>query len=410
MRVFAGISTACLVDEQARLRCWGDSSNSKFGAAFEPFEVEGLSTVEKLAIGETHVCALGRVAGEPTHRGVSCWGNALNHRLGASLLGTRDASMAYRVSVPNTVMDVSSTRALTCAVSTSGLHCWGASNVTNERLLGAAVAESGPVHFALGGLAPIGVSVGAEHACVTGTTGSVRCWGDPSRGAVGAAGASEVDLLNLTQGISWSSSSALNARINGQSLNAQAARAGRGGLDMTCLLQGPSGSAAHQVACFGASDTAEFDGNQPNLGLCYTRASPSGAASGSSTCAASGTNFPVLVGTTADLQALPALPLAWGSGEHAVQLEMGGDFGCARSNLGTVRCWGRATDQRLGPASPATRASIPVTAYSAPTASDLATDLALGDLGGCVVVDSYRLRCWGGLAPPAAASTYDGRN
>jgi hypothetical protein len=370
--------------------------------------------VDKLSIGATYICAMGpRSAASPEDRSVYCWGDATNFRLGRSASGTVAASSALEVTQAVQAIDIASGDNASCALAqpsgTYRMFCWGNSAELLGAIGGRIVQYEMPT-----GRVPASVSVGLAHACVTFNDGKVRCWGLSSRLATGypyhSSGASLNEAQALTVPVrAWSSASAGDTNLTfagGAALQAASASADKGSYSMTCVLQGNSGTSANAVACFGAARASEERGNHGLLGHCWGARNASEVTTPGS-CSTTGINYADSVGTATDLGAMPPVTLSWASGDRTEELETGTDFACARSAAGSVRCWGRASSNRLGSAI-STWGSLPVATFNA-SGADRATDIALGETFGCMVLDHYRLRCWGTLAVPAALNTYDGR-
>ncbi len=83
--------------------------------------------------------------------------------------------------------------------------------------------------------------------------------------------------------------------------------------------------------------------------------------------------------------------------ENVEQVALGAEHTCARLADGTARCWGRNGDGRLGNGSRAPSLD-PVVVRGPAGLSELTgiTDIACGDLHSCAVIDTGRVRCWGG--------------
>ena len=100
--------------------------------------------------------------------------------------------------------------------------------------------------------------------------------------------------------------------------------------------------------------------------------------------------------------ALPAVDL--GTGRRAVQVaEVTDDFGCARLDDGTVKCWGfvpymgipldeNAEDLMLGDTPGEMGDALPALAIDG---DRRAVDLCVGTQHGCVVLDDGAIKCWG---------------
>lgn len=170
-------NSTCAVTVRGRLRCWGDNSDGQLAnrdAAPTSVAVAAVgvtSRVARVAIGDTHGCAL-RLLG-----GVVCWGAN-----DAGQLGRRSAQPVAGVAeVPlpgSGVTALSSSEARTCAVRTGGVLCWG--RTAGE---GDAAADPRPVEVLASGAAA--VAVGPTHSCALTDDGRVLCWGANTQGQLG---------------------------------------------------------------------------------------------------------------------------------------------------------------------------------------------------------------------------------
>src|SRR5262249_49192407 len=121
-----------------------------------------------------------------------------------------------------------------CAIVASGVvRCWG-DNSSNQFANGGQPAFSATSLQVATQSAAVAVTAGANHACVIGSTGTVRCWGANNRGQLGnnstQPAAVVVDVQGLTYVVSISA-----------------------GAFFTCAVQ-----AAGIASCWGANDSGEL--------------------------------------------------------------------------------------------------------------------------------------------------------
>lgn len=179
-RLAAGVSNACAVDAQGRLKCWGgdypgDGSDSSYAAV----TVAGLEQgALEVAYGLRHGCAIS------TGGRLRCWGNN-----SAGQLGNGSSSLVFPTAV-DVVGLASGTRAVaaglthSCAITASaGVRCWG-ENGSGQLGDNSTTDRRSPVDVL--GLANISaIAAGDNHTCALTSAGAVKCWGNNSTGQIG---------------------------------------------------------------------------------------------------------------------------------------------------------------------------------------------------------------------------------
>ena len=168
-------------------KCWGDNGGGQIGDAsinvpMRPFAADVAtlgSGVAAIAAGASHSCAL------TTAGGVKCWGDNSYRQVGD---GSATAMLRAPVDVSGLTSGVSAIAVgafHTCALTvTGGVKCWG-SNVNGQIGDGSTTLRPTPVDVAglAGGV--VAIAAGASHTCAILQGGSVKCWGDNSRGQLG---------------------------------------------------------------------------------------------------------------------------------------------------------------------------------------------------------------------------------
>src|SRR6478752_2449684 len=95
--------------------------------------------------------------------------------------------------------------------------------------------------------------------------------------------------------------------------------------------------------------------------------------------------------------ALPSLDL--GSGATVEEIRAGTRHTCARLNTGAIKCWGENTFGELGLGDTASRGDKPGEMGDVLPAVNIgperALSLELGYANVCVVLESFRVKCWG---------------
>ncbi len=244
----------------------------------------------------------------------------------------------------------------TCARFDSGsIKCWG--NAASGRLgygntddIGddETPADIGFVNLGEGAVAE-SVVAGVSHTCVALNDGTARCFGAASVGQIGYG-----NTVPLGDNEAITSVDAID-------LGSPIATIGSGGGAFHSCAALDSGD----VKCWGQATTGKLGivGQTTNIG---------------------------------DNEALSSSPVT-DVGATVVQIAAGQAHTCTRTSLGTVRCWGSQGNGALGHGNgnvtigddetPATAGDVVL--------SDFATDIALGWLHSCAVLEDGSVQCWG---------------
>ena len=202
-----------------------------------------------------------------------------------------------------------------------------------EAMLGHRQSPSGtiPYHRA------VAVSAGGLHTCMLTMTGGVKCWGDnyygqlgDGTGAWGQVSNRPVDVVGLTSGVASVSAS------------------GSGWSGHTCALTSSGG-----IKCWGLNYSGELgDGTTIN------RATPVD-----------------VVGLASDV----------------AQLDTGGNYTCATTTIGGIKCWGENGNGQLGDGTSIDQ-TMPVDVVGLTTG---AQSVSAGRAHACAVTSSGSVKCWG---------------
>lgn len=202
-QIVAGGVHSCALAMSGAAYCWGSNRWGELGTtatlseclggwmrcAFTPVQVAGNTLWEQLAAGSEHTCAI-HVDGR-----VYCWGNNSYRQLGVEDAGSvcsyLDADLPCAltpvpVPLPEhlTFISVTAGGEHSCAVASNGTaYCWG--NATRGRLGASEIATvecrfdarcaREPVRVPGGSWAAI--SAGGNHTCALTTDGETYCWG-----------------------------------------------------------------------------------------------------------------------------------------------------------------------------------------------------------------------------------------
>lgn len=176
----AGATSACLLDSNAGLTCWGAGivGDGTITPQNVPRHVVGLTSgVTSVGIGRQHACVL-------AHGSVQCWGTNEEGPVGDGTTVPR----VVAVPVPGLATGVSAVVAgsdHSCALTTEGgVKCWGR-NAEGQLGDGTTTNRSRPTDVV--GLASgvTRLAAGDEHTCAVTEVGGVVCWGLNSSGQLG---------------------------------------------------------------------------------------------------------------------------------------------------------------------------------------------------------------------------------
>jgi alpha-tubulin suppressor-like RCC1 family protein len=356
--VSAGHSHTCAVLSTGAVRCWGLGTHGRLGSAGTaslgddetPASVDPVQTgvvATAVAAGTTHSCVLSSALK------VRCWG--LGGRLGYgndTQIGDDEApSTAGDVPIGGDVLQLAAGGNHTCARLASGsARCWGFGANAALGYPGTpgtpledigddeTPADAGDIDIG----APIShIAPGLAHTCALLTTGKVRCWGFGGLGRLGYGNTFAI-------GDDESPASAGDVDIGGKVVQLAA------GWYHNCALLETGG-----VRCWGAGNRGLGYGNLDNVGDDEAPAAAGDVG---------------VVGTV-------------------VQLAAGGEHTCALLDTGTVRCWGWSQYGALGYGN-----EDPILAASAAGEVPLggrAVKISAGFSHTCAVLEGGTLRCWG---------------
>jgi cysteine-rich repeat protein len=361
----------------------------------------------RLATGNVHTCAL------LDNGAVRCWGRGISGRLGygnTNNIGDNEVpASGGNVNVGGNVIQISAGDLHTCALLGNGaVRCWGYGaegrlGYGNINQIGDDEEPAAAGDINVGGTV-IQISAGGHHTCALLNTGTVRCWGYGGSGQLGYGNTANI-------GDSETPASAGNVNIGGTVIQIAAGRY------HTCALLN-TGS----VRCWGIGESGQLGyGNTNNIGDDETPASAGNvnvggpvtqiAAGGAHTCALLDTGTVRCWGAASEGKLgygnmnsigdneTPASAGNVNVGGPVIQIAAGNGHSCALLDTGTVRCWGDGNSGRLGYGNTSHIGDNeePASVGNVNVGGSV-IHLATGGGHTCALLDTGTVRCWGGGA------------
>lgn len=194
----AGGAHNCALLAGGTVKCWGNNGHGRLGDGSDtdrtkPVDVKNLKGVRSIAAGDYHTCA---VLSDGT---VKCWGSDINHQLGVANAPNRQL---LPTTVPGVagVTEVAAGQGHTCALHSDGtVSCWGNNargalgsgdhwvNWASRKVVGVSTATS--------------IAAGGSHTCVGLSDGTAKCWGSNSLGELGDGTSEQRDLPVSVSGL-----------------------------------------------------------------------------------------------------------------------------------------------------------------------------------------------------------------
>lgn len=285
---------------------------------------------------------------------VRCWGSAGAGRLGyanAIQIGDDETPASVgAVDLGGSALQVSAGENLTCALLTTGaVRCWGdgqggQTGYGNVAILGDNETPASVGDINLGGRA-VEISVGRYHSCARLDTGAVRCWGYNVLGQLGYGNTNNI-------GDDEAPASAGDVNLGGPVSQIAC------GESFSCAVM-----TTGAVRCWGDNSSGKLGyGGGGNIG---------------------DDEVPVSAGDVS-------------LGETAVRVVAGYQFACALLASGAVRCWGDNFFGQLGYGNTTNIGDDEVPSSVSPVnAGGAVRNLFAGDTHVCALLDGGALRCWG---------------
>jgi len=337
----AGSFHTCARLQDGTLRCWGLNDSGQLGDgtttnALTPVAVAGVAGAAAVSGGGFHTCA------RFPDGTLECWGRNDSGQLGDPATTTFSSATPVRVTGITSAASMTAGGFHTCALLGDGtVQCWGENdfgqlgNGTSDPVPGSPTTVN-PTPVAVSGItSAVAVSAGGWHTCALLRDGTIQCWGQNTYGQLG-------DGSPITRPAPGRSSTPVTVTGITTAIAIEA------GIFHTCARL-----ADGTLRCWGRNDEGRL---------------------GNGTTADSST--PTIVSGIAPAAAAPGA-------EHA----------CALLQDGTVRCWGDNNWGQLGNGSPAgATATTPATAVTGITT---ATAASSGAEHTCALLQDGSVQCWG---------------
>ena len=416
-QLFSGDAHSCAFNSIGSLKCWGNGSSGQLGIGSSesmgdesdemssnlPFVDLGTGLYPtSMALGNSHSCAIF------VNGSLKCWGEMKYLGLGFSDSGgfgdgygeTGD-NLPF-VSLPSglNVTSISAGHHHTCAVfNDSNMTCWGENSagqlgIGHQNFIGDGANEMGDNLDMID--KPTGKNVskmalGMEHTCVIWDDGSVSCWGENQYGQLGIGSSTDVGTDSSHMGDSLATVSLPSGTI---AVDITA------GSEFTCVLLDDN-----SVRCWGKNDRGQLGiGSTATKGTSSAHMGNSlgsvdfddGFTSRYAVALDAGTESVCVILDNSDVKCWGANSfgqlgignvndeldqfgeigslndVSLGAGKTAKSLQVGNKFACAKLNDDNLKCWGSASEGRLGYENTETRGD---------SSADMGNNLPVVDLG-----------------------------
>lgn len=284
-------------------------------------------SLSSLNVGSTHICAIG---GGTTGVG-KCWGTGTSGALGHDKLTNSKVPVAVK-GLGNGVQSIVTGTSHSCALTSNNLvRCWG--DNSQNQLGNASAGAVSKISVAVGGLKDVQqISAGTYSTCARLLDGTVKCWGQNSKGELGnnsiVASKTPVMVYNLSEVKSVS--------VGGS---------------FACALL-----ANGTVKCWGLNSSGQL-------------------------------------GRVSSLNRYSSVPLEVPNIANATAIAAGVVHACALLKDGSVKCWGASTGTYLGQLghSGASGSTAPVAVKGLTKAKAL----SVGRRSSCAIAADDTIKCWG---------------
>ena len=191
IQIATGGAHTCALQQRGNVRCWGWNRDGQLGTGtrteledfFEPAPIVGQSQVTSVALGDGHLCSVDQIGT------VWCWGENDVGQLGIGVIGNLgDFGLPNEVDAAVNTLSVDLGARHSCALLvTTELNCWGRNNLGQlGNSYAGDIADSVIPNFVVGMSNVSAYSAGGDTSCAV-SNGIVSCWGDNEYGQLGTA-------------------------------------------------------------------------------------------------------------------------------------------------------------------------------------------------------------------------------
>ena len=404
-----GSGHTCAISETEQLFCWGNNTQGQLGVganvprANRPQAVHAdppTARWAKVSAGMVHTCAI-RAADDPEAGALYCWGSGEHGRLGDAALSVGGSNVPARIGGDDDWTDVSAGGAHTCGIRGGTLYCWGMDDLGQAGDPANGDDLLSPHQVA--GEGYVSVDVGLFFTCALTGAHEIYCFGGDDYGQSGAArppqpGANN-DVLDCRGDPGPSSDDCvLVPHLVGPDRSWTALAVGD---YHACALDDQG-----EAACWGRNEHGDIgdwnlvqDGTAAPFPLPQRGGYLGVSAGGMTTCARDRIHttcygrgeFGELGNGAPDVASDSATePLIEPALGRWTQISLGGQHGCALSDLGELGCFGSTEDGQVGTGR--------YTSFLEPTPVPFdqpVTQVALGEPDVGCLVSNGDIYCWG---------------
>lgn len=349
-----GDSFGCARRESGAVSCWGEGSGGRLGngattSSSSPVAVSGLTDAVEVAAGRAHACA------RKADGSVVCWGAGSSGQLGQGGERPSDSNVPIPATGVAGATQVAAGGNHSCAITGSGVMCWGQNNYQQS---GAAEGNVTTPTTVAGLTGATDLQLATSRTCALVAGGAVHCWGYNNYVAeLLGVGAQDEKVTTPTAVVGLTGILRFDTRASGTSASA-------------CGL-----NAANQLWCWGTAGSGRFGNGEP--------ASLKNAA----------VVVPDVNAMSAPASAPATFPAATEGLPPRTSFEVGSHTVCGVRE-GRVYCFGEGSDGRLGHGS--TRAN-PSSSPTAAAGIEDAVEVSTGLTRTCALRRNGQVACWGQL-------------
>ena len=358
------------------------------------FQEGSVFTYSTLGTRFTHTCAI------LDDGSVSCWGNNGQGQLGDGTNTDKNTpTQTSSLGADRTAVAITVGTSHTCAILDDGsVSCWGG-NGFSQLGDGTTTDRNTPTQISTLGTdrTAVAISAGYAHTCAILDDGSVSCWGDNDYGQIGDGTTTNRNTPTQTSSLGTDRTAWRNIK----SIQVSERDYDNDGIlnifdqsYLTCSI-GTYSSFLKLGVCTDASagyyvpDSRNHNSNKISTGTTHTCTILD---DGSVSCWGDNSVGPIGDGTTTD-RSTPTQTSSLGTDRTAVAIAAGWGHTCVILDDGSVSCWGDNSDGQLGDGTTTDR--LTPTPTSSLGFGRTAVAIATGQYHTCVILDDGSVSCWG---------------